>query len=47
MPKAVMGCCNILKDRLSPIAEKMPNTTWKELVKAAYNEGVDLSAKYM
>ncbi|XP_028411467.1 xanthine dehydrogenase/oxidase-like [Dendronephthya gigantea] len=45
--EAVIHCCNMLKERISPVAKDMPQATWPEIIDKCYEEGVDLSAKYM
>lgn len=42
-----MIACNEILSRLTPVREKLKNPTWKELIYAAYEENIDLSAKCM
>jgi hypothetical protein len=44
--QAVINCCNILKERMAPIAKEMPKAKWEEIIAKCYTVGVDLSAKY-
>ncbi|XP_044006015.1 xanthine dehydrogenase/oxidase-like [Aphidius gifuensis] len=44
---ATMIACKEILSRLTPIREKLNNPTWKELIFAAYEENIDLSAKCM
>nr|XP_014274699.1 xanthine dehydrogenase-like isoform X2 [Halyomorpha halys] len=44
---ATLKCCEELNKRLKPIREKIKNPSWSELIKSAYEEGVDLKATYM
>ncbi|CAB4016216.1 xanthine dehydrogenase oxidase-like, partial [Paramuricea clavata] len=44
--EAIINCCNMLKERISPIAKDMPQATWAEIIDKCYGLGVDLSAKY-
>lgn len=44
---AIIKACEILKQRLQPIKMTMKNPTWKELIKRAGDEQVDLVASYM
>lgn len=37
----------MLKERIVPVAQDMPQATWVEIIKKCYEKGVDLSAKYM
>lgn len=37
----------MLLDRLKPIRDAMPNAKWAELVEAAYQKNINLSASYM
>ncbi|KAJ8719963.1 hypothetical protein PYW07_012006 [Mythimna separata] len=37
-------CCDQINERLAPIRTTMPDATWEQLVKAAYNADVDLQA---
>ncbi|XP_025104170.1 xanthine dehydrogenase/oxidase-like isoform X3 [Pomacea canaliculata] len=41
---AVLNACNILRERLKPIQEQNPGCSWEELIAAAYNARVSLSA---
>ncbi|XP_028395681.1 xanthine dehydrogenase-like [Dendronephthya gigantea] len=45
--EAIIQCCNMLKERISPVAKDMPQATWAEIIHKCYEKGVDLSAKYM
>lgn len=45
--KTVMGCCDILNKVIDPVRKTMPTATWPELIAKCYENGVDLSAKYM
>ncbi|XP_048511551.1 indole-3-acetaldehyde oxidase-like isoform X3 [Athalia rosae] len=44
---ATMMACKELMARLEPIRRGMKNPTWTELIAAAYEKEVDLSARYM
>ncbi|KAJ2951445.1 hypothetical protein O0L34_g13598 [Tuta absoluta] len=44
---ATMKACEILKERLKPVKEKMGNVSWEELIEAAFKQGVPLQASYM
>ncbi|KAK6190255.1 hypothetical protein SNE40_002166 [Patella caerulea] len=44
---SVIECCKMLKERMAPIKAKMVNPTWKDLVIKSYNEGVDITARYV
>ncbi|KYN35640.1 Xanthine dehydrogenase, partial [Trachymyrmex septentrionalis] len=44
---ATIQACTQILNKLEPIREKMQNPTWKELVFKAYEEDVDLCARYM
>lgn len=41
---AVMNACQILKDRLQPLRDAMPEASWEQLVQAAYFSRISLSA---
>ncbi|KAF2900074.1 hypothetical protein ILUMI_06114, partial [Ignelater luminosus] len=41
---AILHACDILKERMKPVKEKIPNTNWKELVRQCYLEYADLCA---
>ncbi|GES98695.1 xanthine dehydrogenase [Rhizophagus clarus] len=41
---AVLNACKVLSERLKPYREKMPDKSFKEIVKAAYFDRVNLSA---
>uniref|UniRef100_A0A0A9YL90 Indole-3-acetaldehyde oxidase n=1 Tax=Lygus hesperus TaxID=30085 RepID=A0A0A9YL90_LYGHE len=41
---SVLKCAETLSKRLEPVRKKMNNPTWKELIKQAFTEGVDLMA---
>ncbi|KAF2887301.1 hypothetical protein ILUMI_18872 [Ignelater luminosus] len=41
---ATLNACEILKERMKPIKEKMKNPTWQELVRQCYTASVDLCA---
>ncbi|PKC10690.1 putative xanthine dehydrogenase [Rhizophagus irregularis] len=41
---AVLNACKVLSERLKPYREKMPDKSFKEIVKAAYLDRVNLSA---
>lgn len=45
--QTVMGCCDILNKVIDPVRKTMPTATWPELIAKCYENGVDLSAKYM
>ena len=45
--KTVMGCCDILNKVIDPVRKTMPTATWPELIAKCYENGLDLSAKYM
>ncbi|CAG5132521.1 unnamed protein product [Candidula unifasciata] len=40
---AVKNACEVLKERLKPYFQKMPNAQWEEVVHAAYMDSVSLS----
>ncbi|XP_052737986.1 uncharacterized protein LOC112054963 isoform X1 [Bicyclus anynana] len=42
----VRRCCEQLLERLAPIRIQLVNPTWKELIKEAYNQQVDLQVHY-
>ncbi|XP_013136122.1 PREDICTED: xanthine dehydrogenase/oxidase-like [Papilio polytes] len=42
---AVQRCCEIILCRLEPIRKILGNPTWEELVKAAFNNNIDLQAR--
>jgi hypothetical protein len=42
-----MQCCKEILKRLEPIKEKMKDAAWKDLIKAAHGQQVDLTATYM
>nr|QLI62139.1 aldehyde oxidase 8 [Streltzoviella insularis] len=44
---SIIKACATLKERLKDVKEKMTNPTWRELVKKAGDEQVDLTATYM
>ncbi|KAJ0176238.1 hypothetical protein K1T71_008412 [Dendrolimus kikuchii] len=44
---ATMKACEIILDRLKPIRETMGKGTWEEIIKTAFEAGVDLQASYM
>ncbi|XP_061195293.1 xanthine dehydrogenase/oxidase-like [Saccostrea echinata] len=41
---AVMNACQILKDRLQPLRDTMPEASWEQLIQAAYFSRISLSA---
>ncbi|XP_048742317.2 xanthine dehydrogenase/oxidase-like isoform X2 [Ostrea edulis] len=41
---AVMNACQILKDRLQPLKDAMPDAPWEKLIQAAYFSRISLSA---
>lgn len=41
-----MKSCAVLKERMRPIKDKMPDADWKTLVQAAFNANVDLTARH-
>lgn len=44
---ATKKACEIILQRLRPIRDRLPlNATWKQIVEAAHNKFVDLTAKY-
>ena len=43
--QAVIKSCAQLKERMSPMKEKMPDADWKTLVKACFDVNVDLTAR--
>ena len=45
--QTVMGCCDILNKVIDPVRKTMPTATWPELIAKCYENGLDLSAKYM
>lgn len=45
--QATLKCCEELNKRLQPIKERLTNPTWKQILKIANQEGVDLKASYM
>ena len=44
---SIIRACNILKQRLKPIKDKLSNPTWLELIEKAGEELIDLTASYM
>ncbi|KAG5332847.1 XDH oxidase, partial [Acromyrmex heyeri] len=44
---ATMHACTEILYRLKPIKEKMKNPTWKDLIFTAYEQGIDLCARYI
>ncbi|KAJ2951736.1 hypothetical protein O0L34_g13901 [Tuta absoluta] len=44
---SIIRACDTLKQRLQPIKDKMTDPTWKELIKKAGEELIDLTASYM
>lgn len=44
---SIIRACNILKQRLKPIKDKLSNPTWLELIEKAGEEQIDLTASYM
>ncbi|GBP91387.1 Xanthine dehydrogenase [Eumeta japonica] len=44
---ATVKACQKIMKKLEPIREKLKNPTWEELIKEAYNDGVDLQDTYM
>ncbi|CAH0625317.1 unnamed protein product [Chrysodeixis includens] len=44
---ATMKACEILLERLAPVKEMMPKSSWEELIEEAYKLGVDLQASYL
>ncbi|XP_075210160.1 xanthine dehydrogenase-like [Lycorma delicatula] len=44
---AVQQACKILLKRIEPIKQKMPQASWKEIIKKAYEEKIDLISTYM
>ncbi|CAH2267495.1 jg22583 [Pararge aegeria aegeria] len=43
---SIIKACSTLKQRLNPLKDTMNNPTWKELIKKAGDEQVDLTATY-
>ncbi|XP_063828787.1 uncharacterized protein LOC135078132 [Ostrinia nubilalis] len=39
-------CCQLLLDRLSVVRESLNNPTWEVLIKAAYDQGINLQTSY-
>lgn len=44
---SIIKACDMLKKRLEPIKQAMPDATWKEVITKAGEEEIDLSAIYM
>jgi len=44
---AALRACEILKERLKPILEKMENPSWEALIAAAHQAKIDLTASFM
>ncbi|KAH9635687.1 hypothetical protein HF086_012687 [Spodoptera exigua] len=44
---AIIKACEVLKERLAPIKESMPDATWKEIIQKAGEDQVDLTSLYM
>lgn len=44
---ATMKACEIILERLKPIREKLEKPTWEDVIKEAFNSGVELQASYM
>jgi xanthine dehydrogenase/oxidase len=44
---ATLKACEIILDRLKPIREKMGKPFWNDLIKEAFQSGIDLQASYM
>ena len=45
--QTIIECCKKLNDRIEPVKKKMKSPTWLQVIQKCYDEGVDLSAKYM
>lgn len=43
--QGALRACNELNERIAPVKTANPNASWKDLVKACYDEGVNLSAE--
>ncbi|XP_060570673.1 uncharacterized protein LOC132728960 [Ruditapes philippinarum] len=43
----VIECCKTLKERMAPVRAKITDPTWLKVINECYNEGIDLSARYM
>lgn len=44
---SIIKACEVLKERLAPIRESMPNGTWKEIIQAAGEKQIELTSLYM
>lgn len=44
---SIIRACATLKERLAPIRETMPEATWKEIIKKAGEEQVELTSLFM
>ncbi|KAJ8720099.1 hypothetical protein PYW07_012142 [Mythimna separata] len=44
---SIIKACEALKERLAPIRESMPGASWKEIIKKAGDEQVELTSLYM
>lgn len=44
---ATVKACEILNDRLNPVKVELNNSNWEEIIKKAYQLGIDLQASYM
>jgi hypothetical protein len=42
---ATFNACQMLNERLAPVREKYPGSTWEELIKHAWLDRIDLSAR--
>jgi hypothetical protein len=45
--KAVHRACEIIKERLKPVLEKLENPSWEKLIAAAHQAKIDLTASYL
>jgi len=43
---AAIRACTVLKERMRPFREKMPDADWKTLVQACFNANIDLTARH-
>lgn len=43
--QGALRACNELNERIAPVKTANPNASWKDLVKACYDEGVNLSVE--
>jgi hypothetical protein len=41
-----MKACDILKERLKPVLEKMESPSWENLIAEAHKQNINLAASY-